>query len=205
MRRPLQIQMTLLILGGLLATGSGCGICNPRHGMLLRGDWSLELNRVPWLNSRTQSYDEVGEGCDQGTMVQPPMSPQGCVDTSGAPVACPTQPVAHSCQPGPLACRMCSGSRADGRAAPPQRGAHSRFHPVPTRPVFTPWNCPAPDPRAHAPHRPQTPRMQQESELIPTPEASQSSMQPTRAASPTTSSAWVFQPEGGALHEVASR
>ncbi len=174
-RRLLLFQVALAMMGGLLATGSGCGLYNPRHGTILRGDWSLELNRTPWLNSRTQSYDEVGEAsCGPGMVLQPPMSPKGCAEVPGVPVT-------HSCPPGPVRCGTCARVRAPTSAPPPQQMAHSRFHPVPTRPVFTPWNCPTSDPRRRAPQGPQPPQSQPRGEVIPTPAASQAATQPTES------------------------
>jgi hypothetical protein len=206
-RRVLPFQAILLMLAGLLVTSGGCGIYNPRHGMILRGDWSLEMNRVPWLNSRTKSYDEVGEGgCGQGMVVQPPMSAGGCADVSGAAIARPAQPVAHRCPPGPMICRTCTGTGAAAPTTPPpQQMAQSRFHPVPTRPVFTPWNCRPADSRTRVPQRPRPPQEQPQRELIPTPAASQAHMEPTLAGSPVTNAAWIFQPEGVAGHALAGR
>jgi hypothetical protein len=193
-RRRLLLQVPLLLAVGVLLSSCGCGLCNPRHGMILRGDWSLELNRVPWLNSRTQSYDEVGEeSCGPGMPLRPPISPEGCVGASGVPVAGPS-PVAHTCPRGGLMCRTCARSNSATSAPSPQQVAHSRFHPVPTRPVFTPWNCPVPDPETGAPQKLQPVQEQPQSEVIPTPAASQSAMKPTRASGSVTSASWVFQP-----------
>lgn len=197
MRRRLLLKIILPMAFCVIATSSGCGIYNPRHGTILRGSWSLECNRVPWLNSRTRSYDEVGEsGCGQG-MVTP--SVMGGVDASSS-AAYPTQPAAHVCASGPLACRTCGAASA--AAPPPQQMAHSRFHPVPTRPVFTPWNCPTAGNRMSVPRNPtrQTPP-----EVIPTPAASLSTMEPTRADSRVTNAAWIFQPEDTSAQALAAR
>jgi len=41
-----------LLSGLLLATASGC-INRARHGLILRGDWTLEMNRIPWMQDRS--------------------------------------------------------------------------------------------------------------------------------------------------------
>jgi hypothetical protein len=201
-RRLLFFQATILAATGLLATSSGCGLYNPRHGMILRGDWSLELNRVPWLNSRTQTYDESGEGgC--GTMIGPEgIGPGGALGaTTGlsyaAPEGCRTGQTSHRCLPGGVRCRTCAASHGSvPTMAPAQQVAHSRFHPVPTRPVFTPWNCPKTDPRTNtAPKKPTQPRTQSAPELIPTPAAPRATSHSTGADESVASAAWVFRPE----------
>lgn len=209
MRRLLIFRAILfLTAASAVVSSGGCGIYNPRHGMILRGDWSLEMNRVPWLNSRTQSYDEVGRaGCSEGMILQPPAQPESCVEVSGMPGACGPQMAAHRCPPPPLVCRKCAGAHGAGAAASPpqQQVALSRFHPVPTRPVFTPWNCPTADPGVGSPQEQQAPGMQPPRELIPTPAASQSTTQRSRANSQVKTTAWVFKPEEASDQTLASR
>jgi hypothetical protein len=77
----------------LLLSATGC--CS-RRGYLLHGDWSLELNRVPWRD------DNCGAG-------------GGCAAGSGA-----------------------EGEYAAGGAVEVGSQPRARFHPVPTRNVFTP-------------------------------------------------------------------
>ena len=191
-RRRLLFQVMLLAVVGVLLTSTGCGIYNPRHGMILRGDWSLELNRVPWLNSRTKSYDEVGEGaCAPGMVAEPPMASEGCVSGPGAAVGYP-MPVAQRCVSG---CRACSVPDQVAALPAPQEVAHSRFHPVPTRPVFTPWNCPMPEPEAAAPATPSPIQRPPQREVIPTPSASPSAMETSQRDRSVTSAAWIFQPD----------
>ena len=183
-RRLLLFKATLLMVACVVAASSGCGLFHPRQGTIVRGNWSLECTRVPW-SSGTQTCTEVGgAGCDQGMMVEPSA-------VSGCPVGCPTRFAGV----GPLACRTCArpGPTASVSQAPPPMG-HSRFHPVPTRPVFTPWNCPVSTARAQAQPLPVQPR-QPEREVIPTPAGSLSQMEPTGAARPVTSAAWIFRPE----------
>ena len=100
----------------LLLVVTGC-CYRPRHGVVVRGDWSLELNRVPWLVNRTQSLGEYSVPRD------------GCL-ADGAPMG----PAA-----GPGHCSRCGRLLGGGAAQPDGEAgcqAHSRFHPVPTRPVF---------------------------------------------------------------------
>lgn len=191
MRRLLFLQAVLVLAAGVVASSSGCGLCNPRHGMILRGDWSLELNRVPWLNSRTQNYDETGgESCGPGMALQPP---EGCAGASRTPIACPS-PVAHTCPRGGVLCRTCGRQSPVSPSSTEQQLGYSRFHPVPTRPVFTPWNCPTPDAGATVPQKSQPAQEQPEREVIPTPEVSQAAMRPTHAGGAVTTASWVFRP-----------
>jgi len=77
------------------ALSSGTGCC-ARRGYLLHGDWSLELNRVPWRDDNCGG----GAGCAAGSGGEGDYAAGGAVDVG----------------------------------APPR----ARFHPVPTRNVFTP-------------------------------------------------------------------
>lgn len=191
-RRRLLFRAMLLTVAGVLLTSTGCGIYNPRHGMILRGDWSLELNRVPWLNSRTKSYDEVGEGaCAPGMVTEPPMASEGCVDASGPAVSYP-MPVTQRQFSG---CRACSMPNQVVAGPAPQEVVHSRFHPVPTRPVFTPWNCPMPEPEAESPTAPRPIQGQPQREVIPTPSGTPSATETSQMDRSVANAAWIFQPE----------
>ena len=55
-----------------LAASNGC-CCRTRKGIVLRGDWSLELNRVPHMQSNGPSYS--GDCCAPACGV-----PCGCAD-----------------------------------------------------------------------------------------------------------------------------
>ena len=198
-RRLLMFRAILLLTAASAVVSSGgCGIYNPRHGMILRGDWSLEMNRVPWLNSRTQSYDEVGpwrlqrrrDPAAAGRTGKAASRYRG-MRVRAAPKWWPTVARRRPWSAAPVRGRM---GRAP-RLRPPQQVAHSRFHPVPTRPVFTPWNCPTADPGASSPQQMQSPGMQPPRELIPTPAASQSTTQSSRASSQVKTTAWIFKPE----------
>ncbi len=190
MPRPRLSQAGPVLILGLLITSVGCGMCNPRHGMILRGDWSLELNRVPWLNSRTQNYDETGgDSCPAGMAVEPVPS----AAAAAAPVSCLSS-IGRGCPSRGLGCRTCAPPGAADSTSPAQQLAYSRFHPVPTRPVFTPWNCPTPDPQTRAPQNGPPSQEQPQREVIPTPEVSQSAVKPTTAEGAVTNACWVFQP-----------
>jgi len=133
-----------ILIGLAAASVMGCACQKPRHGVILRGDWSLELNRVPWMNTRLNNYRE-----DSLTMIPPPGAlpvggRSGCGENVGEsspdPAALPNSPaLEHSgalC-PG----RGCGAAHAGGGMSAAEAGApynHSRFHPVPTRPVFAP-------------------------------------------------------------------
>lgn len=177
----------------VVVCSSGCGIYNPRHGTIIRGAWTLECNRVPWLTS--SPLGNVEGGCTTDAMV-----PAGTGEV-GVPVAC----APHACPPGALSCRTCGHSAATGPTPPPQQMGHSRFHPVPTRPVFAPWRCPSAEQvkRARTPAPRHLPRP--EPEIIPTPDASYSAKQPTRADTSVASAAWIFKPEDGSAPTLAAR
>lgn len=154
---------------------SGCWYPRPRHGVVLRGDWSLELNRVPWLKKRSTSYEETSTPSADCEPAYPPSLdcdpalPNEAVPKEAGPqqssFETPCSP--DSCRrcgdwvPGSrlLACRSCGRSR---RAVPAEVGyqSHPRFHPVPVEPVFLPRSGPVPvvhnrmNPRDHSAPRP---------------------------------------------------
>jgi len=177
-RRNLATGATLFGLVLLAsATLLGCACQRARHGVILRGQWSLELNRVPWLSSRTvcdcdsgQSGEclsgaVVGSACqERGTSGSRPPSPgegtSSPPDAHPAPLPAPqtapedmsqsAEPVRYgivsrllarrgTCQPP----HMLIAGGAPARPLPPGSQEHSRFHPVPTQPVFAPRGWPA--------------------------------------------------------------
>ena len=90
----------------LLSAGGGCCV---KKGFVIRSDWSLEVNRVPWMTSHGPKYEECktcppkdGKDCGPG-------GPGEAGDQAGPP----NEPL-----PGPP--------------------GHSRLHPVPTGPAFGP-------------------------------------------------------------------
>ena len=177
----------------LLVTCAGCQFCaRPPHGLTVRGDWSLEVNRVPWLSSRAKLDDECSQGgCGFSTecLVEDEIPagceiPSGC--TSGTPMVAPPGPDDLSRPKSKHeACPICRGlghgpfgGSLQPAAAMPYR--HSRFHPVPTRPVFRPQPEQyvsiedAPDSGEMGPAQPVGPQRRpapvpSEFELIPTP------------------------------------
>lgn len=107
-----------LLLGCcLLIMCSGCWP-RPRHGLVVRGDFSLELNRIPWMTGRGVEY--AGDCCDDAA----------CCDSCGC-AACP----AGACRGGVPAG---GPAGADGAAAQVAYHNDPRFFPVPTKPVFSP-------------------------------------------------------------------
>ena len=154
-----------LVAVATIITG-GCCHQKARHGFIMRGDWSLELNRVPWMNTRLNSYKEdciatgacttsgqacsLGDGCAESRCgIEPAQPPARCAEPScerpGASIdeklLPPPPDDSLGMRPGPLA-RLLAGCTG-ARAAPPPGSQteplpHSRFHPVPTRPVFAP-------------------------------------------------------------------
>lgn len=124
----------------LASTLGSAGCCCQRKGIVLRGDWSLELNRVPHMRSNgptysgdacTTSCEEYScTSCDDGSCI-------GC--RSGGRAGGMHGADCYESVPGGA-----GGSRGHDAGsqmpAPPQPtpAAQSRFHPVPTRPVFEP-------------------------------------------------------------------
>lgn len=125
-----EARRVLLIVVGLWPIVACCG-CHPeyRHGYVLGGSWSLECNRVPWREC-------PGTGC-----------PQRC---SAGPGCGPDVPIqSGQADPGRSLCKAPAGrwrfplSHLLGERARPVMvkvadQPHSRFHPVPSRPVFSP-------------------------------------------------------------------
>jgi len=126
---------------------SGCYYVRPRHGLIVRGDWSLELNRLPWLTDRSttqneRSQSDGGRGCAIPPGGPPVFPMEGCGEASagqpiGYEVPCPTG--AHVTPVPGRRCLVCSncGRHASSATAEVGYQNHSRFHPVPTRPVFS--------------------------------------------------------------------
>ena len=127
-----------------LAASNGC-CCRTRKGIVLRGDWSLELNRVPHMQSNGPSYS--GDCCAPACGV-----PCGCADgcRHGGTMSGDYEVLDGSGYPGGAGGSGGGGHGAGGAGGygpegvpmpqPPQPtpAAQSRFHPVPTRPAFEP-------------------------------------------------------------------
>ena len=110
MRKSHRLLLSLtLSFYAIAATG-----CCVRKGVTLRGVWSLELNRVPWLQ-----YDDCGDSC--GPEAGPALGAPGCTD-------CATTEYDSN------GLALVSGANASG---PDRETSLGRFHPVPTRPVFS--------------------------------------------------------------------
>ncbi len=155
-----------MAVGCLLLPGwLGCVWPVDRHGVILRGDWSLELNRVPWLGCPrpastaccesecssaacaapySAAAASVGTTPGQVPQVAPPEAP----DVPDPPPAAKPQRTppkgTASCNGGcwnPFAWRPCP---VHGRkmAVGEEEHIHSRFSPVPTQPAFYPRNEP---------------------------------------------------------------
>jgi hypothetical protein len=130
-----------------LAASNGC-CCRTKKGIVLRGDWSLELNRVPHMQSNGPTYS-----CDCGV---PCGTPCGCsdgclqggggsggyevLDGPGYPDG-PDGGGAHGAGGSGVGGRGAGGYGGDGGAPVPPMptpSAQTRFHPIPTRPAFEP-------------------------------------------------------------------
>ena len=194
-RRPLLLQATILLAAGSLLVSTGCCTRFPGYGTIIRGQWSLECNKVPWLDSREETCEEISGGdCGPGMMLGAPC------EGGDVPLACST---AHGCRPGLMGCRTCGHSTVGGPQS--QQMGHGRFHPVPTRPVFTPWKCPPAGPAAKPSHGRARQPEQMAPEVIPTPAGTQSRREPTRADSSVASAAWIFRPEEASGPTLAAK
>jgi hypothetical protein len=71
------------------------GCCNPR-GFIVRGDWSLELNRVPWLAGHGAVYENCDDRMDVGIVERAEgtdASPAEAHETASTFLPVPTEPV----------------------------------------------------------------------------------------------------------------
>lgn len=135
----------ILLLTASFASGCSCSCC--RKGIVLRGDWSLELNRVKHLQTNSPQYSGDCDACDDFGCSE--VVPGGCVD--GCTSNCPHggSSAGSGCRAG-LSHRRGgefydefhdgSGGHGDHMPEPPQPtpATQTRFHPVPTKPVFEP-------------------------------------------------------------------
>ena len=199
-----------LLAGGLLLASSGCTCYRPRHGFVLRGDWSLELNRVPWVGSRAKCDQDCGEACSQCTA-------SGCETEgdAGSQPAPARQPLGSRLFPFRGVCRTCGSGRCGDSPGRPdgQVGYHNhpRFHPVPTQPVFSPrpegqlamadevyGDAPRPPAgkRGNA-ARTETPPVPPEPEAIPAPSPTKEdwkSRGPGKPGAARDGQSWIFSP-----------
>jgi len=118
---------------GLVAVGcclilvmNGCGFTRPRHGLILRGDWSLEMNRIPWIAQRNLDYQQpvTGDCIESGVCGETPPQGEACAVPCGEAASCAPR---GRCKAGPKMQDACVDYLN-----------HPRFHPVPTKPVFSP-------------------------------------------------------------------
>jgi hypothetical protein len=142
-----QRGLSLILLSALFcAVGSGC-CC--KKGFVVRGDWSLEMNRLPFMSSNGPQYETT---CDEYECDVPCSCTDGCTTggcTSGCSCGAHTGMGAHGYDYGPGAGGHGHGGAGHGAHGgsgeptlppppTPTPGQAARFHPVPTRPVFEP-------------------------------------------------------------------
>lgn len=126
----------------VLASSSGCVRYRPRYGVILRGDWSLEMNRVPWLGNRTQAYEEATQGSCEPAASCEAVEPAPALNSNTVPTSCDgtASSPSESYQTCGLGARFLGGRLLARPALPVQTTAPARFprfHPVPTQPVFS--------------------------------------------------------------------
>ncbi len=143
--RRLGMACQLAIGCWLIASTTGCLYLPARHGIILHGDWSLEMNRIPWMKGRTTYQDPAGSvvGTVPGTMeIDDPFgatSPEVCTTGPPAEAVCQTRPPLGSRLRLPCIIPTCRQARCDHVrpvAGPTPYDNHPRFHPVPSGPVF---------------------------------------------------------------------
>ena len=146
----------------LLLACSGCYHTRPRHGVILRGDWSFEINRTPWIKQKSiaqQERSDLGTDCGPAFPVAPdrqaPVPADHAPDETGVEVepssyqsACqPNDCPAHPAPIRGLLWNLCGIFHHP--LGPPLEAEevyqnHPRFHPVPTQPTFSPRLTPMP-------------------------------------------------------------
>lgn len=221
-KRHKSLALLLLVTAVLISlSATGCRHMNPRHGLIFRGDWSLEINRIPWMASHNDCYQMPSAPCaDPGC---PPCGPDGCaVDP-----CCVANPCGgDSCGRPGCGHRGCRAGADGGLGAPPSDeppcvdyGNHPRFHPVPTKPVFSPRGdvMGTMDGMNPVPCDPLGGRIPDstlpEPEIIPSPKPAPpsaapaapvepDSAEPRRLAKPEAQSAWIFTPPAGSDTEL---
>ncbi len=132
----------VLMLVAVLAAGGCAWPCRPHYGFILRGDWSLELNRLPWIESCGSGADCAAAGSESIPAPAPEPLPELPADAGSAHVDASQAACASCARVRQLAwwlrCwRGGCGQTADAPGSAVAWG-HSKFHPVPTRPVFWP-------------------------------------------------------------------
>ena len=191
-------RVAMGVVIGTILSWTGC--CHPRcrHGVLLRGDWSLELNRVPWLANRSLSEQDCSEGCtaECGLPARDALAdkpPEG-----GANQECL---IGQRCR-----YPLCHSSDTYSAVTESSCPAHPRLHPVPTRPVFTPQLpaalaiAPLPsEPALKNPGQPVRPAAESGGpeampEVIPPPQSKMSSSPtaPNESQADSSGTNWVF-------------
>ena len=185
----------------LLPTSAGCLHLPVRHGMILKGDWSLEMNRIPWLKGRDNAYQDPS-GCEPG--------PSMCAAEIDSPFATaassPTPAMAgyRAANCGPAGC----GPTGHGQSAmAPQ--PHARFHAVPTGSAFSatpnfspmmnvPISPPSLPPVKSAPEPLRPSPLPTESQTIPTPRPISPEVPNSQAAvarkEASQQVSWIFNP-----------
>lgn len=115
-----------LICLGLFTTLGGCCVPRAGRGFIIHGDWSLELNRIPWMAERGAGYQELAATCDP---CQAECPGDCALSKSGNPtIKCLSKPGFAEAAPAAHSAATAASAAGAGR---------SRFFPVPTRPVFS--------------------------------------------------------------------
>lgn len=157
-----------------LAAATSVGCCCTRKGLVLRGDWSLELNRVPHMRSNGPTYDADCSAPSCTSCTSGSCSCSDCLSSSGGQEFGAVNGSGDRCfvHAGRAVGGMArggyygeEGEYGDAYAGgenyvqhDPAAPAFSRFHPVPTRPVFEPQPV-AYHPAMGAPPQPQAERL----------------------------------------------
>ena len=145
-------RYALALIALIAATSAGC--CCIRKGLVLRGDWSLELHRVPHMRSNGPAYDADCSAPSCTSCTSGSCTCGDCLSSTGGQEFGAVDGAGGRCYA--HGGRLMGGGAGGGYYGDggeygdayaggenyvqhdPASPAFSRFHPVPTRPVFEP-------------------------------------------------------------------
>lgn len=154
-RRKLFCCYALLVMA-LLMMAQGCVLCSPRKGLIFRGDWAFEINRVPWVKERDSNYKETGEGpYNPHAVTAGSIGAVGCEASAAEAITSPPPLEFVPPRPGASHGRGVQSAPATPSPEPNSQSAHPfpRFSPVPMHSAYQPRQSAAPagtgTPKAH--------------------------------------------------------
>ena len=136
MNPRIRMAGAVMLANLLMLVLPGCGGPCVRHGVVLRGDWSLELNRVPWVEHRHAS-----ESSQKSCAGSPSL---GISDASEADCSQVTQLAPERRHVDTATCQVQQCPESPQPVVPAAYQGYPRFHPVPTHPPLVAQLSPAP-------------------------------------------------------------